>query len=356
MAKFICIDGPLSGKSVTVEQGKTSNIGFGDDSAAPVELKFAAEGWCLQSTEDICINGNGERDYILKSGDEICYNENTYVFESDEIVSLELDENISSETDFESIDMDEESASGRRRGRRISATHDAVIHSPAQQKKGILDRVGNVLRRKDEKVEKLQELEEQRQNILLQAGRFVLEYQGGLGLPPNFMMRLFKGESVTAEPHQLVRVELEQFRKMRDRLIYLDSAINACRESLGLEHEDCKPIYDLHLNKDVENEEELAYEAMDDMATIENEHDIASFSQHVDLDIDDDETQDNRGQGRQVRTEVIARKDTRSGTEVDSDDSGDDVGSDDNDESPVNAPRSNARRRSAATRGRRRRR
>ena len=81
-----------------------------------------------------------------------------------------------------------ETADGRTR-RRISASHKAVIQSPNEDKPGIFERMGQAFRRRDDRLEKLDELEAQRRAVIEEAGRFALEQQGGIGLPKDFSRR-----------------------------------------------------------------------------------------------------------------------------------------------------------------------
>ena len=288
-AKLRCVEGSLEGKRVVLEVGKVRKIRIGTADDAPL-LTFSFEGECWQvaSDRDIELNGKVSNCSILHSGDRLHAGGSYFEFESDEIVSVDF----MAETRDESDDVDEHSTdSGQRARRKISASHKAVLQEPDGQKQGLLGRVGKAFRRRDERIERLEDLEAQRNRVLNDAGRFCFQKQGGLGLPQESLVRLFRGESIELSYESLTRNHIDHFRSLRDRLLFLDAEINACRMEMGLEAENHNTLEKLHLRADKEAEEENAYLAMDAVATVENEFDLHSGSEDAFLDIGERETE-----------------------------------------------------------------
>ena len=303
-AKLLCIEGSLSGKAVIFDENEPRKIRIGAQASAPILLfSFERECWHVSSDQDIQLNGDVKRASILHGGDEIHCNNNIFRFESDEIISVDY----MAETDEESMEMDEiETADGRSR-RRISASHKAVIQSPSSDKPGIFERMGQAFRRKDERLGKLDELESQRQAVIEEAGRYTLEQQGGLGLPKDFLAKLFQGETLSLSLKDLNVTHAEHFRHLRERLMFLDADIDVCRIEAGLPPEDRNQLHRLHLRSDHEAEEENAFQAMDAVPTVEQEMDLFSASEDQQLDVLSDHIEEEVLSEGDDQTDIIER-------------------------------------------------
>ena len=68
-------------------------------------------------------------------------------------------------------------------------------------------------------------------------------------------------------------------------MLFLDADIDACRIEAGLQPEERNVLDKLHLQSDHEAEEENAFQAMDAVATVEQEYDIHSHSDDQQIDI-----------------------------------------------------------------------
>lgn len=312
-AKIVCVNGSHTGKVVVLEGVEETSLQLGkSDQEQELLFTFEGECWHVASELPFKVNGVETQACILGDGDTLQCGSSAFRFDADEIISVDYN----AETHEESEDIEhEEMGEGGRQRRRISASHQAVLTSPENQKKGLLGRVGQAFRRRDERLEHLEELEEQRRKLLVAAGRFALEHQGGLGLPREFLVRIFKGEHIDLGYENLTKSHIDKFRSLRDRLLFIDADIDACRIEMGLPAENRNTLEQLHLRADHEKEEEQAFQAMDVVATVENEFDVNSASEHVDIGSDEhddatDQAEDPPDDEGDDRTDIIHRGDT----------------------------------------------
>ncbi len=348
-AKLVCVKGSYAGKEIILEVGRAPRVRIGTDDSDPVmQFSWESECWHLSCDAEFEINGHAREVSILNGGDEIICQDNVFRYESDEIISIDY----MSETRDESEEYDEEDIDGsHRQRRRISASHEAVLSTPENQKQGLLGRVGKAFRRRDERLEKLEALEEERRELLAVAGRFALENQGGLGLPREFLVKIFKGTTIEISYEQLTKSHIDHYRQLRDRLLFLDADIDACRIDMGLAPENRNTLEKLHLRADHEAEEENAFQAMDGVATVENEFDVNSASENFELASPSDDTESKPAAmvDEEDGTEIISRRRPRTETE-DSDRPSDEEGSESS-----GRQRASGRRRSGVSVRRRRR-
>lgn len=156
----------------------------------------------------------------------------------------------------------------QRQSRRISASRLTAVE-PAQRE-GLLSRVGKVFGRRDERHQRLADLEANRAALLAEAGRHALGVGGSLGLPEKAVQTLLSGGSVTVSASDLSQADLERWRAQRQRMILLDAEIAALRKALGLGsdpqmHQQSSPT----LRPDQKAMQDRAFAALDGMSTDE---------------------------------------------------------------------------------------
>ena len=120
----------------------------------------------------------------------------------------------------------------QRQSRRISASRLTVVE-PAQ-KQGLLKMVSKAFGRRDERHQRLTELEAARAALLAEAGRHALGAGGSLGLPEKAVATLLAGGTVTVSANDLSPADLARWRAQRQRMVLLDAEIAALRRGLGL--------------------------------------------------------------------------------------------------------------------------
>ncbi len=156
-----------------------------------------------------------------------------------------------------------------RHSRRISASRLTAVE-PASSREGLFSKVGRVFGRRDERFQRLEDLEAERFKLLAEAGRHALGAGGGLGLSEPTMTALLQGQTVTIKPSDLVTTDLERWRAQHQRMGLLDAEISALRRSLGLGHD---PGSQLQLAPDLrpdqKHQQERAFATLDGMATDE---------------------------------------------------------------------------------------
>lgn len=124
---------------------------------------------------------------------------------------------------------DSSSSDRQRHQRRISASRMSAVAEPPQT--GLLKRVSTALTGRADR-QRLEQLEAERREALLEAGRRSLADGTALGLPPEAMLALAHGQPVTIVPELLTG--FARWREDRQRLVRLDAEIAALRQSLGL--------------------------------------------------------------------------------------------------------------------------
>ncbi|HEX3133734.1 MAG TPA: hypothetical protein VHX44_09165 [Planctomycetota bacterium] len=156
----------------------------------------------------------------------------------------------------------------QRQSRRISASRLTAVE-PAQRE-GLLTKVGKVFGRKDERHQRLADLEANRAALLAEAGRHALGTGGSLGLPEKAVQTLVSGGTITVSAADLSQADLERWRAQRQRMILLDAEIAALRKALGLGsdpqiHQQSSPT----LRPDQKAMQDRAFATLDGLSTDE---------------------------------------------------------------------------------------
>ena len=120
----------------------------------------------------------------------------------------------------------------QRQSRRISASRLSAVE-PAQ-KQGLFSIVSKAFGRRDERHQRLTELETARAELLAEAGRHALGAGGSLGLPEKTVSTLLAGGTVTVSANDVSQADLGRWRAQRQRMVLLDAEIAALRRTLGL--------------------------------------------------------------------------------------------------------------------------
>lgn len=156
----------------------------------------------------------------------------------------------------------------QRQSRRISASRLSAVE-PAQRE-GLLSKVGKVFGRRDERHQRLADLEADRAALLAEAGRHALGHGGSLGLPEKIVAALLAGSTVTVTGADLSQADLERWRAQRQRMVLLDAEIAALRKALGLGsdnqmHQQSSPT----LRPDQKAMQDRAFATLDGLSTDE---------------------------------------------------------------------------------------
>lgn len=156
----------------------------------------------------------------------------------------------------------------QRQSRRISASRLTAVE-PAQRE-GLLSKVGKVFGRRDERHQRLADLEADRLALLAEAGRHALGHGGSLGLPEKIVAALLAGGTVTVASTDLSQADLERWRAQRQRMVLLDVEIAALRKALGLGsdpqmHQQSSPT----LRPDQKAMQDRAFATLDGLSTDE---------------------------------------------------------------------------------------
>jgi hypothetical protein len=122
-----------------------------------------------------------------------------------------------------------------RHAKRISASRlSAVEPSSGGDDRGIFQRVSGLLGGGRAERQRLEQLETERHQLLVESGRLSLGAGGGLGLPEAAIASLVAGRTVTLGPDEVSADVLEKWRSQRDRARLIDGEIAAVRRALGL--------------------------------------------------------------------------------------------------------------------------
>jgi hypothetical protein len=156
----------------------------------------------------------------------------------------------------------------QRQSRRISASRLTAVE-PAQRE-GLLSKVGKVFGRRDERQQRLADLEAKRAALLAEAGRHALGPGGSMGLPEKVVQILLSGGSVTVNAGDLSQADVERWRAQRQRMVLLDAEIAALRKALGLGsdpqmHQQSSPT----LRPDQKAMQDRAFATLDGLSTDE---------------------------------------------------------------------------------------
>jgi hypothetical protein len=158
-----------------------------------------------------------------------------------------------------------------RHAKRISASRLSVVEPPPPEDtgKGLFQRMSGMLSGsgRSERA-RLEQLEGERQRLLVESGRLSLGAGGGLGLPESAITALISGKQVTLGPDDISLNILEKWRGQRDRARLIDGEIAAVRRSLGLS-QDSSPVLmpPPALRPERKALEERAFHSFDGVAT-----------------------------------------------------------------------------------------
>ena len=158
-----------------------------------------------------------------------------------------------------------------RHAKRISASRLSVVEPPPPEDtgKGLFQRMSGMLggNGRSERA-RLEQLESERQRLLVESGRLSLGAGGGLGLPESAITALISGKQVTLGPDDISLNILEKWRGQRDRARLIDGEIAAVRRSLGLS-QDSSPVLmpPPALRPERKALEERAFHSFDGVAT-----------------------------------------------------------------------------------------
>jgi hypothetical protein len=128
-----------------------------------------------------------------------------------------------------------------RHAKRISASRLSVVEPAPPDDRGLFQRVSGLLGGGRAERQRLEQLEAERQQLLIESGRLSLGAGGGLGLPETAIAALVAGKSVTLGPDEISANILEKWRSQRDRARLIDGEIAAVRRALGLS-QDSSPV------------------------------------------------------------------------------------------------------------------
>lgn len=282
-SRLICIDGAAKGREIALRHDKVRRIAIksGERSGS---LVFAYdEGiWLFrnESPLETRIDGDIISSCTISDGSIIACGASVFEAQIDDSIDDAPTERVDSD-EFdappvlvEQTEAAEETDSGRlippggfngRSSRRLSASRIAVVTAGEEhRRKGLL---GKVFGRRREAIKRLEQLEDERRNLLIEAGRLALEQQGGIGLPDGYLAALSGGQRVTIGLQQVERPMLEHFRHQRQQLTFLDAEIEGARVDLGLGLELNHSLRQPTLHSEFQKHEEGAFQAMDEMNT-----------------------------------------------------------------------------------------
>lgn len=156
----------------------------------------------------------------------------------------------------------------QRQSRRISASRLTAVE-PAQRE-GLLSKVGKVFGRRDERHQRLADLEADRAALLTEAGRHALGHGGSLGLPEKVVAALLAGGTVSIVSTDLSQADVDRWRAQRQRMVLIDAEISALRKALGLGsdpqmHQQSSPT----LRPDQKAMQDRAFATLDGLSTDE---------------------------------------------------------------------------------------
>ena len=147
--------------------------------------------------------------------------------------------------------------------RRISASRITAIEHPPQSS-GLLKRVSAAFGGRAER-QRLEELDLERRQALIEAGRRSLADGSAFGLPNEALASFGRGQAVTLKPDHLPG--LARWREDRQRLVRLDAEIAALRQALGLGADAEAVILTTPLKSDERLKVDRAFETMDAVGT-----------------------------------------------------------------------------------------
>lgn len=217
-------------------------------------------------SEAVCmVNGIERAAALLSPGDQLQLGAQQFRLiglDGDvEVVEPQVDPRAERAPDPAATDSDRQ-----RNQRRISASRMASIDGGQQTgASGLLKRVSAAFSGRAEK-SRLDQLEAERRDALLQAGRRSLGDGSALGIPATVMSQLQRGGTVRLDAKELEG--LATWREDRQRLVRLDAEIAALRQALGLGPDPDAVVLTTHVLRSTELAKvERAFATMDEVGT-----------------------------------------------------------------------------------------
>jgi hypothetical protein len=299
VATLVCTQGKRQGIAMTLPAGRSLRIRLrvNGSLAGILHISSGQQDYRFQNNSQIPSELNGvpmqsgmmqagdrlrcgEHSFELRSGSDAAAEDRTSLDLEDQITSpMELAEQLSREPHPDSTGSvpqlsDASDQSGRRRsGRRLSASRRAVVLKRNGHNGGILQRIRIALvpfKKRDDREEQLDALQQERDRMLRQAGRLALEYQGGFGLPAGFLVRLTScNQGLKLSAWDLAAPDLERFRTMHQRLRILDAEIMSLRADLGRPLTEDLGELRPDLDHELHDRQERSYRRLDDIGTDE---------------------------------------------------------------------------------------
>ncbi len=157
-----------------------------------------------------------------------------------------------------------------RHSRRISASRLTAVEPAGNGREGLLSKVGRVFGRRDERYQRLEELQVERLARLAEAGRLALSAGLGLGLGEALVASLLQGKRVTLGAADCSTTGLEQWRALRKRMDLVVAEIAALRRILGMGPDPETLLQQTPtLRVDERRQQERAFAALDGLSTDE---------------------------------------------------------------------------------------
>nr|MBA3709892.1 hypothetical protein [Planctomycetota bacterium] len=121
-----------------------------------------------------------------------------------------------------------------RHSKRISASRLALVEPQPSTGNGLFRKMSNLLGGGRAERQRLEQLESERQMLLVEAGRLSLGRGGGLGIGEASVMALAAGKVATIRPEELDGAVFDKWKSLRERAKILDTEISALRRVLDL--------------------------------------------------------------------------------------------------------------------------
>lgn len=280
MGCLIAHEGPLAGRHISLKPSKPRVIAVQSkgDEAGELAITYADGVWHFDNRSDLpcSVNGAVVDSIELNHGDELRCGHSLFAVdlrEDDAYLRSKSDPGLFLEHD-DNPDEDEQ----RPPGRRFSASRTSQSSAPGNTS-GLISSMSRVFKRRSGSradVRRLEELEDERQKLLMRSGRRALEKQGGIGLPEGALAQLAQGHGLHLRQEYMAMPDLDRYRRDRRRLHHLDAEIDALRYQLGLEPQEDSSLVDFPEPMVHQWErEERAFAAMDEMGTNEVNVDLS---------------------------------------------------------------------------------
>ncbi|MBA2479041.1 MAG: hypothetical protein H0V44_00125 [Planctomycetes bacterium] len=125
-------------------------------------------------------------------------------------------------------------ADGERHSKRISASRLALVEPAPTERNGLFRKVTAMLGGGRAERQRLDQLEGERNSLLVEAGRLSLGGGGGMGINDKSVMALSAGKDVLIRQQELDGAVFDQWKTLRERAQILDTEISALRRVLDL--------------------------------------------------------------------------------------------------------------------------